>query len=191
MGETFKPAAFTIKSNNGLLRELITPIGVSLHIGGRIMGDDPRVHQTTALWDTGATNSVITPSIVNALGLKPTGMREAHHAGGTSLVNTYLINIYLPNRLTVSGIKVTECADSVGNFGLIIGMDIISLGDFAFTNVNGKSIFSFRLPSSKAIDYVKEQDDADLYKARSIEQNQLCLCGSGKKFKDCHGKGQI
>lgn len=188
---TPKPSSFTIESKVGLFRELITPIGVSLPIAGLVNGADPRVHKTTALWDTGATNSVITPVIVKALDLKPVGMRQVHHAGGISTVNDYLVNIYLPNHLTFVGIRVTECSEAAGDFGLIVGMDIITQGDFAFTNVGGKSMFSFRLPSSKAIDYVKEQENADLLKARSIENNKLCLCGSGKKFKDCHGKGLI
>jgi hypothetical protein len=32
-------------------------------------------------------------------------------------------------------------------------MDIITRGDFALTNVAGKSVFSFQYPSSKTIDF--------------------------------------
>ena len=39
---------------------------------------------------------------------------------------------------------------------ILIGMDIIKHGDFSITNVNGKTTFSFRTPSVKEIDYVKE-----------------------------------
>lgn len=34
-------------------------------------------------------------------------------------------------------------------------MDIISKGDFAITNVDGKTVFSFRIPSVETIDFVK------------------------------------
>jgi hypothetical protein len=47
-----------------------------------------------------------------------------------------------------------------GNFGAIIGMDIIRRGDFAITNANGKTKMSFRMPSLKAIDFVEEQKKA-------------------------------
>ena len=35
-------------------------------------------------------------------------------------------------------------------------MDIISLGDFSVTNVDGKTAMSFRFPSIKEVDYVLE-----------------------------------
>lgn len=44
---------------------------------------------------------------------------------------------------------------------MLIGMDIISHGDFAFTNQDGKSCFSFRIPSKTKIDYVEEGNIID------------------------------
>lgn len=49
----------------------------------------------------------------------------------------------------------------------LIGMDIITLGDFAVTNVNGKTVFSFRYPSCEKIDYV---NDARNLKRQSLEK---------------------
>ncbi len=40
---------------------------------------------------------------------------------------------------------------------ILIGMDIITLGDFAITNYNNKTVFSFRFPSSEVIDFVKSE----------------------------------
>lgn len=40
-------------------------------------------------------------------------------------------------------------------------MDIISKGDFAIPNYNGKTQFSFRLPSQNDVDYKKEFDLSD------------------------------
>jgi len=37
----------------------------------------------------------------------------------------------------------------------LIGMDVITLGDFSITNHNGITCMSFRVPSSHEIDYVK------------------------------------
>ena len=38
---------------------------------------------------------------------------------------------------------------------VLIGMDIITLGDFAVTNRDGITVMSFRTPAQGRIDYVK------------------------------------
>jgi hypothetical protein len=38
---------------------------------------------------------------------------------------------------------------------MLIGMDVINLGDFAVTNYNGRTMFSFRMPSADRIDFVR------------------------------------
>ena len=57
------------------------------------------LHRTQALWDTGATRSVITEDTVQKLGLVATGAAEIAHAGGTERRNTYLVNFFLPNNV--------------------------------------------------------------------------------------------
>ena len=42
---------------------------------------------------------------------------------------------------------------------ILIGMDIISKGDFAISNYNGKTQFSFRLPSQQDVDYKSEYNN--------------------------------
>lgn len=138
--------------------------------------------ETTALWDTGATKSVLTKTTVDALGLEPTGIAKISHAGGTSESNTYLINIFLPNNVGIVGLTVSECTNIVGNFGAIIGMDIITMGDFAVTNVDNQTWMTFRIPSIQRIDYVLE---ANRIIYANVSRNSPCPCGSGKKFKKC------
>ena len=82
-------------------------------------------------------------------------MVTSSHAGGVSQVPTYLVNIYLPNGVGVEGVRVIEAVLS-GDTEVLIGMDIISHGDFSLTHVNRESCFSFRIPSIKQIDYVEE-----------------------------------
>jgi hypothetical protein len=36
---------------------------------------------------------------------------------------------------------------------ILIGMDIIGMGDFAVSNYNGRIVFSFRVPSMAEIDF--------------------------------------
>lgn len=107
------------------------------------------------IWDTGATNTVITEKVVNELNLKPTGMTQVHTASGTENRPTYLVNIRLPNGVGFETVRVSQLL-LVGDCDLLIGMDIIALGDFAVTNVKGKTVFSYRWPSIKTIDFVAE-----------------------------------
>ncbi len=45
----------------------------------------------------------------------------------------------------------------VKNTDALIGMNIINQGDFAVTNLNGRTKFSFRYPSINDIDFVEEE----------------------------------
>lgn len=115
----------------------------------------PRSLSTKALWDTGANRSVITKKTAGELGLAPTGAREVFHAAGSSVRQSYVVNLFLPNQVTMAGILVTECDNLAGNFGVIIGMDIICAGDFAISNHGGTTTMSFRIPSREEIDFLK------------------------------------
>lgn len=44
---------------------------------------------------------------------------------------------------------------------ILIGMDIITLGDFAVTNYEGVTKLSFRVPSQRHIDFVEEAAATD------------------------------
>ena len=132
----------------------------------------------TGIWDTGATNTVITKNVVDALELKPVGKTNITHANGKATVNVYFVNIILPNNVEVHSVKVTEGA--LGEEAdVLIGMDIITLGDFAVTNFEGKTTFSFRVPSRECIDFVKEYKTINVDKKTG--RNSLCPCGSEKK----------
>ena len=104
-----------------------------------------------ALWDTGATHSSIAQKVVDACGLVAESVQpKAHHAYGVAEnVPVFLVNIRLLNNVGFSGIRVSR-----GQFlgaDVLIGMDIIGSGDFAVTNRNGRTKFSFRVPSQADI----------------------------------------
>ena len=179
-----KVHAFTTEFK-GLTNQLVTPVNLSLPT--HETDNNPSLFSTNALWDTGATNSVITSDTVKKLGLKPVSMIKVNHAGGVSDQNVHLINIYLPSMVAIPFVQVTECSDISGNFGAIIGMDIITLGDFVVTNFDKKSTLTFRIPSVEKINFVKNiQQSAHV--EEKVGRNEPCPCRSGKKYKNCHGK---
>ncbi|MFZ2445915.1 MAG: aspartyl protease family protein [Syntrophobacteraceae bacterium] len=145
-------------------------------------------HSTKAIWDTGATRSVITNDTALAMGLTPVGSVRMNHAGGACDSNTYMLNFILPNNVTITGVLASECATIIGGVGALIGMDIIARGDFAITNVQGSTCMTFRIPSVAPIDYVLE---ANRITYAGVARNHPCPCGkidpSGKplKFKMC------
>jgi predicted aspartyl protease len=179
--------AFTIKYN-GLSREFKTDCLVCEAFDLKI-GKEPQLFRFVALWDTGASMSAISKNVVDKLNLKPTGMAQVFHADGSSIVNTHMVGIKLPNNLGVPSLRVTE--GKLTGMDVLIGMDIISLGDLVITNQQGNTIFSFQLPSTHATDYVREIEEemhTPLVKDQLPGRNDLCHCGSGKKYKNCHGK---
>jgi len=145
----------------------------------------PKSAHTNALWDTGGTTSSISSSIASDLGLAPIGARNVNHFGGSDNKTLYEINLYLPNEVTFAGIQVPEFDDRAG-FGFIIGMDIINQSDFSITNFEDQTWVSFRLPSITRIDYVRELNKTVF---ADVGRNEKCPCGSGKKYKKCHGAG--
>lgn len=176
--------ALTLKAN-GKIDRLITDIEVCAAYDPKNPPNQvPARVATKALWDTGASRSVLTTDFVKQLGLISTGTIEVHHGDGSSIRNTYVVNFFLPNGVGVIGITATEFPASHSHFCCLVGMDVISHGDFSVTNYGGHTWMSFRTPSNAAIDYVVE---ADKITFGNMGRNEPCFCGSGQKFKKCHG----
>ena len=141
-----------------------------------------------ARWDTGATNSVIGRHIINELDLKIVSKTIAHGVSGPGETECYYIDVVLPNSVLAQNILVLSGNFCDAGFDMLIGMDIITAGDFAITNFNNQTTFSFRMPSVAEIDFVKEDNKPYAVDAPVQHRNSKCSCGSGKKYKNCCGK---
>ena len=176
--------ALTVKSN-GLAAQIITELAVTPAYDPNLAPEPlPKKSQTKALWDTGASKSVISQTIAADLNLVPVGATNVTHAIGSSVSPTHLVHFELPNMVRMMGVLVTEFPGTQ-QFGAIIGMDVIRFGDFSITNVDGRTWMSFRTPSTVAIDYVSDHNKAVF---AGTGRNAPCPCGSGKKYKKCHGQ---
>ena len=124
---------------------------------------DPTISKSsrcTALWDTGATGTCVSDKLASKLCLESFGETIVQHAAGQSLMKTYLVDIILPlssaksskPALTLVNVVATEFLAGQ-DIDIIIGMDIISSGDFALTHRGGNSTFSFSTPSFYHIDF--------------------------------------
>lgn len=109
-----------------------------------------------AQWDTGATGTCISKEVVDKLNLKPIGKILIRTPSGQGYANSYLVNIDLNNEVRFSNLKVMDSEIGSQGIDVLIGMDIISQGDFSVSNFDNKTYFSFRLPSQGHIEYTKD-----------------------------------
>ena len=173
--------AFTARANGRLLR-LISEVEIFPAFLPDKMPPPSKKYQ--ALYDTGATNSAISPQVVDDLKLDSIGARTVGVGGGSLSTTAHLVNIGLPNRVMFPMVPVAKMI-LLGGVDILIGMDILGAGDFAVTHHGGKTVFSLCFPSRGCIDFVA---DAIAYnKSHPPSKNALCPCGSGKKYKSCHG----
>ena len=145
--------SFTITANY-LRRELVSACSISAAWDPKGGLPQTPLHEFQALWDTGATGSVITQTVVEACSLTQTGLIKVGGVHGEQNVPTYQVNIVLPNNVGFPNVQVT-----MGQFtgaDILIGMDIITRGDFTVTNSGGETKFSFRHPPQEHIDFVKQ-----------------------------------
>jgi SEC-C motif/Aspartyl protease len=181
------PAQCVTVEHPGLVTVIRAPVRVRPAFNPAITNplQPPTGCDASAIWDTGATGSVITDKIVQACALKPISIRQVHGVHGVDLSPAFLVNIELPNvgfsNITVTLGKLPPDSD------VLIGMDIICRGDFAITNHQGKTVFSFRCPSVEKIDFVGDRPSNVNPYAGQVSRNAPCPCGSGKKYKRCHG----
>jgi hypothetical protein len=122
-------------------------------INSAIVEYNGNIVQVSAQWDTGATGTCISKGLVQKLELLPTGMVNVHTPSGIGTMNKYMINLVLNKELRIMNLPVMDSEIGKQGIDILIGMDIISLGDFAISNFEGKTQFSFRIPSQEHVEY--------------------------------------
>lgn len=136
-----------------------------------------------ATWDTGATNTMISQNVVDKCKLISTGMTQVATAGGIVDANTYVIDLVLPDNMIIQNLNVT--CGNLNNTDVLVGMDIMNMGDFSVSNYKGQTKFTFRRPSLQHADYVK---NSTIHAEHKPSRNSPCPCGSGLKYKQCCGR---
>lgn len=186
--QTINIKSFTVSSDklNNVLRSEIIVAPAHPHCNS----SNFKYIKYGGIWDTGATASVISEKVSVELDLDPIGFTDVLTAGGHFKQPVYLINLILPNGVGFENLAVTQ--GNIAGTDLLIGMDVINKGDFAVTNYENQTTFTFRIPSIEKIDFVIQKPavfkTSDGKKAINIDQiprRQPCPCGSGKKYKDC------
>jgi hypothetical protein len=100
-------------------------------------------------------------------------MTKVHGVLGEEDAETFLVSFLLPNNVTFARLRVTK--GKIRGADALIGMDVIGVGDFSVTNCDGHTIFSYRHPSIKHIDYV-----AQAQTIRALKQHAGVSLGAGR-----------
>lgn len=132
--------------NKGIKRKLVN---------SALIESENNVMPVTAQWDTGATGSCISYDVVKSLNLIPISKKDIQTPSGRGIANQYLVNLILNKEVRIINLPVIDSCIGSQGIGILIGMDIISLGDFAVSNYMGNTFFSFRMPSQENIEYDK------------------------------------
>lgn len=143
--------AFTVAYPT-ISRTLNAPVHIAA--AGFLTSTSPKAFEFHSLWDTGANVSVITRRVVDALNLMPVSKGRASTPQGEYESSMYYIDLLLPNHVIIRDLLVME--GQPAGCDILVGMDVISRGDFAVSPFDGKSTFTFRVPSLKKIDFVQQ-----------------------------------
>jgi predicted aspartyl protease len=101
--------------------------------------------QVTAVWDTGATTTVVSKQLAKHLQLRHYGTASMVDVNSNVLdCETYLVDVRFADGTVLS--KMLVATFDFNDCDMIIGMDIISQGEFNLSNVNGRTVFTFKLP---------------------------------------------
>ncbi|MGH7202935.1 MAG: retroviral-like aspartic protease family protein [Candidatus Levyibacteriota bacterium] len=133
---------------------------------------DPQVTKTNrppqvdvnAIWDTGASCTVITKTVATKIGLISTGKTTVNGVNSEAEANTYFVNVYLPNGVCIFNLKIVE-AETIAGADMLLGMDILGMGDLSVYNENGKTVMSYRIPSIGGTDFVVEHGNMTAQRA--------------------------
>lgn len=87
---------------------------------------------SSMVWDTGATNTLISSQVVDALELVPLEESLVEGVGGIVKSLVYEISLYLANDIVFKNVKAL--CSNIGDYDLVVGMDIIAQGDFVVSN---------------------------------------------------------
>ena len=98
-----------------------------------------------ALVDTGASGTVLTPAVIQQLGVQPVSAVPVHTPSTITAVhcNQYQVNIYFPQGVTVEDVLAIEAPMGGQNIQCLIGRDILRHGVLVYIGYANQFTISF------------------------------------------------
>jgi hypothetical protein len=94
--------------------------------------------------------------LARQLGLEAVDYAHVATAAGIEHVPTYFTHLFLSNGMIFRNWELMQFQYADDDSDIIIGMDIITQGDFSITNLDGRTVCSFRIPSQHLVDFEGE-----------------------------------
>lgn len=110
-----------------------------------------KIVSVNAKWDTGAVKTCITEKVVGALGLSPLYKKVYYGVFSEMETDVYQVDINFAGGILFENVEVVLVPSELRAEDVIVGMDIISQGDFVISNHGNGTVFSFRTPSPETI----------------------------------------
>ncbi len=110
------------------------------------VGGEGSMMAVNALWDTGSTESLISEKIVKMI--EPILKNKSKYVTRDVVIEceTYAVSLSLSDEITFRDVLMKKADLFDKNVDIVIGMDIISRGDFEIRNYNNLVEFAFRIP---------------------------------------------
>lgn len=110
------------------------------------VGGEGSMMAVNALWDTGSTESLISEKIVKMI--EPILKNKSKYVTKDTVIEseTYAVSLSLSDEITFRDVLMKKADLFDKNVDIVIGMDIISRGDFEIRNYNNLVEFAFRIP---------------------------------------------
>ena len=144
------PTKITIKEKKGTMNALDFTI-VYDDFKGRLITNEKIIVGNNeipvkAFWDTGSTYSCISKRIEEKFKLVSNFNDTLHTGYGDKNTGVYSIDILLNNtmQIMVNNVSAHPLIQEE-DIDLLIGMDVITMGDFRIYSENGKTYFNFKM----------------------------------------------
>lgn len=121
-------------------QRIITPIDISECTSNSI-----KTRIDCAVWDTGAVTSCISDKLAREMGVLPVDNGIGVTPSGAIDIVYYMLDIYLSPEIVIKNLKVAGFPLEQHDCDFIIGMDVISKGDFSLINSGGRMKLSFEM----------------------------------------------
>lgn len=132
-------------SSDRKMKEISTPISIACGGGCCDISSRP-LHRCNAIWDTGATSSMISAEVARKLKLHRTGEVQISGVHGMKQTSTYMVDLLFANGFSIDGLNVSE-ADDGGGFDVLIGMDVIGRGRLLVDGLGDGCYIAFTFPA--------------------------------------------
>ena len=121
---------------NGIVKKPVSPVKI-VYAGNSI--------SVPGKWDTGASMSCISLSTIKNLCLPPVGRAPVNTANGGRTANLYIFGLDIGNGIHFEELVACDGDIDGQNVGILIGMDVISNGDFLLQNSSGDTELYFKI----------------------------------------------